>query len=330
MDGKPLVSINCLVYNHEPYLRECLDGFVMQKTTFPFEAIVHDDASTDRSAEIIREYAEKYPDIIKPIYEKANQYSKYDGSLNRIMDKACTAKYIAFCEGDDFWIDSTKLEKQVNFLENNPEYGMVHTNCDFIQRDGLRKKIRVQEILYSNYEKNKSSYAQAILDNKELLVRTATVLVRRSLLERAKKMDPSVFGGYYLMGDIQNWFGIAIQSKIKYFPYSTSVYRFSYHSATRGQSVKNKYRFLLSSQELRMYYIQKYEFPDDFVKSVYENYAKYLFLYKLFDSNFKEKFKSKIVLNYKKKILFLYSPIKYILGRIIRFILKNIYSILRG
>lgn len=70
--GEPLVSIRCLAYNHEPFLRECLDGFIMQKTNFAFEAIVHDDASTDRSAAIIREYAEKYPDIIKPIYETEN------------------------------------------------------------------------------------------------------------------------------------------------------------------------------------------------------------------------------------------------------------------
>ena len=99
----PLVSIRCLVYNHELYLRQCLDGFVMQKTNFPFEAIVHDDASTDGSAAIIREYAEKYPEIIKPMYETENQYSKHDGSLAKAMDAAMhpDSKFIALCEGDD-------------------------------------------------------------------------------------------------------------------------------------------------------------------------------------------------------------------------------------
>ena len=108
-----LVSIRCAVYNHEPFLRQCLDGFVMQKTNFAFEAIVHDDASTDNSAAIIREYAEKFPDIIKPIYETENQYSKKDGSLTRIMDAAISpsSKYIAICEGDDYWIDPLKLQK---------------------------------------------------------------------------------------------------------------------------------------------------------------------------------------------------------------------------
>ena len=122
MKDQPLVSIQCLVYNHEPYLRQCLDSFVMQKTNFKFEAIVHDDVSTDGSAAIIREYAEKYPDIIKPIFETENQFSKRDGSIQRIMTLACRGKYIAFCEGDDYWTDPMKLQKQVDFMEANPEY----------------------------------------------------------------------------------------------------------------------------------------------------------------------------------------------------------------
>ena len=117
---KPLVAIHCLVYNHEPYLRDCFEGFVIQQTNFPFVAIVHDDASTDGSAAIIREYEEKYPHIFKTIYEIENQYSKHDGSLERIMDEAIDAtgaKYIAMCEGDDYWIDPLKLQKQVAILE---------------------------------------------------------------------------------------------------------------------------------------------------------------------------------------------------------------------
>ena len=87
-EEKIVVAICCFAYNHEDYIRECLDGFVMQKTNFKFVAIVHEDVSTDITAEIIREYELKYPQIIKPIYEKQNQYSKGDGSLARIMNKA--------------------------------------------------------------------------------------------------------------------------------------------------------------------------------------------------------------------------------------------------
>ena len=116
-DTRPLmVTIQCLTFNHEPYIRQCLDGFVMQKTNFRFEAVVHDDASTDGTAAIVREYAEKYPDIIKPILETENQYSKGDGILGRIMAENRKGKYIAICEGDDYWIDPLKLQKQVYYM----------------------------------------------------------------------------------------------------------------------------------------------------------------------------------------------------------------------
>lgn len=158
---KTLVSIQCLVYNHEPYLQQCLEGFVMQKTTFAFEAIVHDDASTDGSAAIIREYAEKYPNIIKPIIETENQYSKHDGTLDRIMNEATSpsSKYIAFCEGDDYWIDPLKLQKQVNFLESHPEY--VICSHDYICYD--QNKMKLNE--YSTY----SFLFNSIVNKKEYL-----------------------------------------------------------------------------------------------------------------------------------------------------------------
>lgn len=124
-----MVSIKCLVYNHEPYIRQCLEGFVMQKTNFRFEAIVHDDASTDGSAEIIREYAEKYPDIIKPIIEIENQYSKDNNSVARIMKEHLHGKYVALCEGDDYWTEPLKLQKQVDFLESHPDYSMCFHNA---------------------------------------------------------------------------------------------------------------------------------------------------------------------------------------------------------
>ena len=126
-ESKILVAIHCLVYNHEPYLRDCFEGFVMQKTNFRFVAIVHDDCSTDHSVDIIREYEAKYPDIFRPIYETENQDSKPDGSLGRIMNAAIDAtgaKYMAMCEGDDYWTDPYKLQKQVDYMEAHPECSM--------------------------------------------------------------------------------------------------------------------------------------------------------------------------------------------------------------
>lgn len=115
------VSVCCLVYNHEPYLRQCLDGFISQRTNFKFEVLIHDDASTDRSAEIIREYEEKYPEIIKPIYQTENQYSQRVSITTKFLYPRARGKYVAFCEGDDYWTRSDKLQKQFDALENRPD-----------------------------------------------------------------------------------------------------------------------------------------------------------------------------------------------------------------
>ncbi|MBR5323652.1 MAG: glycosyltransferase [Muribaculaceae bacterium] len=117
----PLVSVLTLAYNQAPYIRECLDGVLMQKTNFAFELLIHDDASTDGTADIIREYEAKYPDIIKPIYQTENQYTRGGKIMNRFMYPRVKGKYIAMCEGDDYWTDPLKLQKQVDFMEANPD-----------------------------------------------------------------------------------------------------------------------------------------------------------------------------------------------------------------
>ncbi|MGI6078575.1 MAG: glycosyltransferase family 2 protein [Fastidiosipilaceae bacterium] len=117
----PLVSISVITYNHEKYIRQCLDGILMQKVNFPYEILVHDDASPDGTADIIREYEAKYPGIIKPIYQTENQYSQGKPVSKFNFDRA-RGKYLAFCEGDDYWTDPGKLQKQVDFLERHPEY----------------------------------------------------------------------------------------------------------------------------------------------------------------------------------------------------------------
>ena len=134
-DKTPLVSVCTLAYNHEPYIRECLDGILMQKTNFAFELLIHDDASTDGTADIIREYETKYPDIIKPIYQTENQYSKgVKVSLTYQFPRA-KGKYIALCEGDDYWTDPLKLQKQVDFMEANSEIPCCFHIVDIFQEN---------------------------------------------------------------------------------------------------------------------------------------------------------------------------------------------------
>lgn len=134
----PLVSICCIAFNHENFIAEALDGMLMQETDFPFEILIHDDASTDKTQDIIREYEQEYPSIIHPIYQTENQYSKRaGGGMNPQFNyPRARGKYIAICEGDDYWTDTGKLQKQVGFLEQHSEYVMSFHDARVIDKDG--------------------------------------------------------------------------------------------------------------------------------------------------------------------------------------------------
>lgn len=147
----PVVSIVCLVFNHEKYLRKTFESFIAQKTSFPIEIIVHDDASTDKSKLIIEEYQNKYPDKFKPIYQEHNQHSIEVGRVTKIAFKAASGKYIALCEGDDYWTDSHKLQKQVSFLESNPDYVLTHHDALIIDQND---KIIAESKLPSSCQKD--------------------------------------------------------------------------------------------------------------------------------------------------------------------------------
>lgn len=181
------VSVLCLVYNHEKYLRKCLEGFVNQKTNFKFEVLIHDDASTDNSADIIREYEIKYPDIIKPIYQTENQHSKGVKITNTILSPLANGKYVALCEGDDYWCDEYKLQKQYDAMESNPEcHFCVHKVCairengeslnqyypKFALDTGAIKTERFMEILGTNYPFQTSSYFRRKADVDEYINNT--------------------------------------------------------------------------------------------------------------------------------------------------------------
>ena len=135
---KILVSVCCLAYNQKNYIQKCLDGFISQKTTFNIEIFVHDDASTDGTANIIREYQARYPEIIKPMFQEKNQFSKMSisGIYRNYIYPKVQGKYIAFCEGDDYWEDEYKLQKQVEVLENNKDCHMCLHHAKVVYENG--------------------------------------------------------------------------------------------------------------------------------------------------------------------------------------------------
>ena len=310
----PLVSVHCTTYNHEPYIAQALEGFLMQKTNFPFEVIVHDDASTDRTAEIIREYEARFPKIIKPIYETENQYSKHDGSIARIMAAACKGKYIAFCEGDDYWIDENKLQMQADFLEGNPEYGMCYT--------------RARQFIQKKRTFSKTLFGKPVADFNDLLqngnrIPTLTVMLRKSLHERYREeIHPENKG--WLMGDYPTWLYVAHESKVKFLDSVTSVYRVLEESASHSNDFAKMLMFQKSYYEIRDFFAEEYS-----VEATPYSYNEHYMYLCLECINYKECRKIDISgLSLKFKIIRTASfvpPLFYALSMLLR-----IYGLLRG
>lgn len=245
MNKKELqVSILSITYNHAPYIRECLDSLLQQETDFPFEIIIHDDCSTDGTTEIIQEYADKYPDIIIPLYEEENQYSKgVRGMFTTYCLPKARGKYIALCEGDDYWIDPFKLQKQVDFLERNPEYGMCYTKTRyFFQERGVF---------------NNKTFGGPYTELKDLLLKpycipTATICVRKNLYEYA--LTNHIIKHRWPMGDFPLSLAVSLQSKIYFLNQETAVYRVLRDSACHFKTIEQDIRFLDSVYEVKRHF----------------------------------------------------------------------------
>ena len=179
----PLVSICCITYNHAQFIRKCLDGFLMQQTNFPIEILIHDDCSTDGTTEIIREYEAKYPNLIFPLYEEENQYQQGKAAeIDFYNYRRARGKYIAYCEGDDYWTDLLKLQKQVDFMEANPEYSVCFHACQ--KYDVGRNKYIQRETLHEDCDID----LDVFLNSSQLAIaQPLTMLFRRSKLREEWK-----------------------------------------------------------------------------------------------------------------------------------------------
>ena len=219
-----MVSVSCLVYNHAKYLRKCLDGFVMQKTNFKFEVLIHDDASTDGSQDIIREYEEKYPDIIKPIYQTENQYSKHISIGKTYQYPRLKGKYIAFCEGDDYWCDDHKLQKQFDIMEMNPDCSIcVHRVQDVSECGELLNKFRPSdEPILNKFDLNE--YLEFISNGKFHPFQTSSYFIRREVSEKINIEAPE-YAKISKVGDVVVILTSLTMGKMYYFSDVLSNYR---------------------------------------------------------------------------------------------------------
>jgi glycosyltransferase involved in cell wall biosynthesis len=210
----PIVSIACITYNQENYIKYAIEGFLMQKTTFPIEIIINDDSSTDNTANIIRDYVDKYPNLIIPIFQKENQFSQGINPGVEFVFPKCTGKYIAICEGDDYWTDPYKLQKQVDFLETNVDFAICsHRMQTLYEGDDNEPDLSVQ-----NVQKDISTIedlAQGVIH-----IYTASCVFRNGLIEKFPDWFYQTPAGDYSLHMLNAQYG-----KIKSLPDIMGVYR---------------------------------------------------------------------------------------------------------
>lgn len=211
------LSVCCVTYNHAKFIRQALDGFVMQKTNFPFEVLIHDDASTDGTADIIREYEAKYPDIIKPIYQTENQFSKGIAISKTFNFPRVQGEYVAMCEGDDYWTDPLKLQKQVDFLDAHPDYSICfHPVCVHWELSNYQHKDSI-------YPTPKIRFYKTTLTAKDLI--KSNFIQTNSVVYRWAPETVDIFPDEILPGD---WFVHLIHArhgKIGFLDEVMAVYR---------------------------------------------------------------------------------------------------------
>lgn len=258
-----MVSIICTTYNHELYIRQALEGFLAQKCNFSFEIVIHDDASTDRTADIIREYRDKYPSIFNTILQSKNQYSQGNDVADLLYNQKSRGKYIALCEGDDYWIDPLKLQKQVDFLEANEEYGMVYTKAQqYMNTSRVFSKIIGIKI---------NSFERLLMSNG---IPTLTTVFRKAIFKKYDRdIQPSIRD--WKMGDYPLWLYVLTKTKIHFIDQVTAIYRVLDNSASHHQDGNKMLAFSKSIQEIREFFSS--EFSAELLEVVKESGIRLMF-----------------------------------------------------
>lgn len=251
---KPIVSVCIPTYQHVQYIGKCLDGALMQETTFPIEIIIGDDGSVDGTVDVCKDYAERFPDKIRFFNRERVLTRVFDSEAH--IERFCNwwwtlrdarGKYVAICEGDDYWIDPLKLQKQVDFLENHPDYGLVYGGA----------KVFYQ----SRNEYGKNLIGSSCLDVDDLLIAnrvvTLTTCFHRTLyLHYVNEIMPLLDRSK--MGDYPLWLYIAFHSKLHFFSEPLGVYRVLDESVSHNRNAREEAEFVLSSYSIKKMFVEKY------------------------------------------------------------------------
>lgn len=248
--SKSLVSVCLITYNHVKYIKDAIEGVLAQKVNFPIELIIADDFSTDGTRDILTEYHRKYPELIRLILQEKNV-----GPHQNWMDlmQSPDSKYIAYFEGDDYWIDDQKLQKQADFLENHEDTGMVCTNY----RKYFCRTNTVKYNCFSNKKyKNEVRFEDYLLDMSS--IGTATILIRKKIVQEYFAEIPSETRESFVVGDTPLWLFTGAKSRISVFPEETAVYRILNDSACHFDIPEEHYKFVLKGFKIADYFYNRY------------------------------------------------------------------------
>lgn len=255
---KPLVSIKCITYNHEKFIEDALIGFLIQETSFPFHVIVHDDASTDKTAEIVRAYEKEYPNIITGIYREENLQSQ---GIPRDIDHFLQGEFIAFCEGDDYWVDKKKLQKQVDIFEKYPNVNLCFHPAFKLDLREVRKLSETTPVICRHSKKEALFIQEDVVRGGGGWIPTASIMVRREsyLLNASfRQRHPSTAAGDYILQVNCSNNGALFISEVM------SVYR-QYVPGSWSERTSKLDKKIIHQEKVNNFYLGALkEFKDDF------------------------------------------------------------------
>lgn len=251
----PLVSVCMITFNQEAYIASAIEGVLMQQHNFPVEVIIGEDCSKDRTREICKSYAEKNPEI--RLLESEENLGMANNFLRTLQ--AARGKFIAICEGDDFWVDPQKLSNQVNFLQQNPDYGLVCTDYDTLNTvtgETIKSFIKGK---YGIRDERDLTLEEYIF--KRVYIRTLTVVFRKEYFTQYVGTTEKNITMNQAVGDLPLWLFILQRARVQYKPVTTAVYRISSGTASRPVEAEELRKFQNSVMEVVDHYIEKAGLP---------------------------------------------------------------------
>jgi glycosyltransferase involved in cell wall biosynthesis len=262
----PLVSVPMLTYNHEKYIAQAIESVLKQKTDFPIELVIGEDGSTDGTRAIVESYAQSYPEQIKIVTSAANV-----GALanNIRTTKACNGKYLAILEGDDYWHDESKLQKQVDFLEKNLEYGLAHSEVNHWHEESRTLVENFNAI--NKLDIPEGNIYEDLLDPLKYIIKTPTALFRKDLFDQYVDYEIIREKGW-VVADLFTWLSLSRFTKVKYFPEAMATYRVLKESSSNTEDFLRKLKLHKSVYEIRLYFIKKYGCPKKLEEKVKKFY----------------------------------------------------------